>query len=131
LHALLDPQLSIEEAHSIAEKIEENLRGQIEDIENVTVHIEPYAQKVRGEFIIEDAEVRKMIGQIVEAHPNIRRLNRIVTYLSEKRRYINVDCSFDKGVSVEAMHKTVSQVEREIKKRFKGAVVTIHAEPLP
>jgi len=131
LHALLDPQLSIEEAHSIAEKIEENLKQQIKDIENVTVHIEPYAQKVRKEFIIEDAEVRKMIRQVVEAHPNIRRLNRIVTYLSEKRRYINIDCSFDKGVSVEAMHDTVSQVEREIKKRFKGTVVTIHAEPLP
>jgi len=131
LHALLDPQLSIEEAHNIAEKIEENLKRQIEDIENVTVHIEPYARKVRKELIIEDAEVQKMIRQIVEAHPNIRRLNRIVTYLSEKRRYINIDCSFDKGVSVEAMHDTVSQVEREIKKRFKGAVVTIHAEPLP
>ena len=72
-----------------------------------------------------------MIRQIVEAHPNIRRLNRIVTYMSEKRRYINIDCSFDKGVSVEAMHDTVSQVERKIKKRFKKTVVTIHAEPLP
>jgi len=131
LHALVDPQLSIEEAHTIAEKIEENLKRQIEDIENVTVHIEPYARKLRAEFIIEDAEVQKMIRQIVEAHPNIRRLNRIVTYLSEKRRYINIDCSFDKSVSVEAMHDTVSHVEREIKKRFKEAVVTIHAEPLP
>jgi cation diffusion facilitator family transporter len=131
LHALLDPQLPIEEAHGIAEKIEENLRRQIEDVENVTVHIEPYAREVRKEFIIEDAEVRKMIRQMVEAHPNIRRLNRIVTYLSEKRRYINIDCSFDKGTSVEAIHDTVSEVEREIKKRFKKAVVTIHAEPSP
>jgi len=131
LHALVEPQLSIEEAHSIAEKIEENLRQQINDVENVTVHIEPYAPKVRREFIIENADVRKMIRQIVEAHPNIRRVNRVVTYVSEKRRYINIDCSFDKSVSVEAMHDTVSQVEREIKKKFREAVVTIHAEPSP
>jgi len=131
LHALVDPQLSIEEAHGIAEKIEENLRRQINDIENVTVHIEPYAPKVRREFIIEDAEVRRMIRQIAEAHLNIRRVNRVVTYVSEKRRYVNIDCSFDKSVSVEAMHDTVSQVEREIKKRFREAVVTIHAEPSP
>lgn len=130
LHALLDPQLPIEEAHDIAEKIEENLKQQIENVENVTVHIEPYTRKMPKEFIIKDAEVQKIIRQIVEAHPNIRRLNRIVTYVSEKRRYINIDCSFDKGVSVEAMHDTVSQVEREIKKRFKKAVVTTHAEPL-
>jgi len=129
LHAFVDPQLSIEDAHGIAEKIEENLRRQIEDVENVTVHIEPYASKMRREFLTDDAEMRRMIRQIVEAHPNIRKVNRMVTYLSGKRRYINIDCSFDKGVSVEAMHDTVSHVEREIKRRFKEAVVTIHAEP--
>jgi len=131
LHALVDPQLSVEEAHDIAEKIENNLEQQIGDIENVTVHIEPYLPKVRREFVIEDAEVRRMIRQIVEAHPNIRRVNRVVTYVSEKRRYVNIDCSFDKNVSVEAMHDTVSHVEREIKRRFKEAMVTIHAEPSP
>jgi len=131
LHALVDPKLSIEEAHSIAEKIEENLTHQISEIENVTVHIEPYAPRVRREFKIEDAEVRRMIRQIVAAHPNIRSVKRVVTYVSEKRRYINIDCSFDKGVSVEAMHDTVSHVEEEIANRFKEAVVTIHAEPSP
>jgi len=131
LHALVEPQLSIEEAHDIAEKIEENLRGRIEDVENITVHIEPYAPRVRREFIIEDAEVRRMIRQIVEEHPNIHKINRVVTYVGEKRRYVNIDCSLDKSVSVEAMHDTVSHVEREIKKRFKEAIVTIHAEPSP
>jgi len=131
LHALVEPQLSIEEAHRIAEKIEENLTHQISDIENVTVHIEPYAPKVRREFAIEDAEVRKMIRQIVAGHSNIQSVKRVVTYVSERRRYINIDCAFDKSVSVEAMHDTVSHVEREIRKRFKEAVVTIHAEPSP
>jgi len=131
LHALVDPQLSVEEAHDIAEKIEKNLQQQIQGIENVTVHIEPYSPKVRREFAVEDAQVQRMIRQIVEAHPDIRRVNRIVTYVSEKRRYINIDCSFDKSVSVDTMHDTVSHVEGEIKKQFKEAVVTIHAEPSP
>jgi len=131
LHALVDPQLSIEEAHGIAEKIEGNLTRQISAIENVTVHIEPYAPKVRREFKIDDVEVRRMIRQIVAAHPGILSVKRVVTYMSEKRRYINIDCAFDKSVSVEAMHDTVSHVEREIKNRFKEAVVTIHAEPSP
>jgi len=131
LHALVDPQLSIEEAHSIAEKIEENLTRNLSDIGSVTVHIEPFAPKVRREFTIEDAEVRRMIRQIVAVHPDIRSVKRVVTYVSEKRRYINIDCSFDKEVSVEAMHDTVSHLEREIKNRFKRAVVTIHAEPSP
>jgi len=131
LHALVDPQLPIEQAHDIAERIEANLTGQITNIENVTVHIEPSTPMVRREFAIEDADVRRFIRQIVEAHPSIRRVRRVVTYVSEKRRYINVDCLFEKGTSVEVMHDTVSHVEAEIKRRFKEAVVTIHPEPSP
>jgi cation diffusion facilitator family transporter len=131
LHALVDPQLSLEEAHYIAEKIEKNLKQQIENIENVTVHIEPNLPKISREFAVEEAQVQRMIRQIVEAHSDIRRVNRIVTYMSEKQRYINVDCSFDKNISVDAMHETASHVEGEIKKKFKEAVVTIHAEPSP
>jgi len=131
LHALVDPQLPIEQAHDIAERIEANLTAQIENIENVTVHIEPSAPTIRREFMIEDADVRRVIRQIGEAHPSIKRVRRVVTYVSGKRRYINVDCLFDKGISVEAMHDTASHIEAEIKRRFKEAVVTIHAEPLP
>jgi len=131
LHALVEPQLPIEEAHEIAEKIEENLEKQIKGVENVTVHIEPYMPKIRRKFVVDDIEMQRLIRRIAEGHPNIRRVNRVVTYSSEKRRYINIDCSFDKNVSVEVMHDTVSEVEREIKKRFREAVLTIHAEPSP
>jgi divalent metal cation (Fe/Co/Zn/Cd) transporter len=131
LHALVDPQLSLEEAHGIAEKIEKNLKQQIENIENVTVHIEPNLPKLGREFVVEDAQVQRMIKQIVEAHPDIRRVNRVVTYMSEKQLYINVDCCFNKSISVDAMHETVSHVEGDIKKKFREAVVTIHADPVP
>jgi cation diffusion facilitator family transporter len=131
LHASVEPQLSVEEAHDIAEKIEKNLKQQIENIENVTVHIEPNLPMVSQEFAAEEAQIQRIIKQIVEAHLDIRRVNRIVTYMSEKQRYINVDCSFDKDISVDAMHETVSRVEGEIKKKFREAVVTIHSEPSP
>lgn len=131
LHAMVDPAMPLEKAHSIAEEIEENLKREIIDIENVAVHIEPYAPSIQRELLADDAQMRRIITQIVTAHPNIKSVRRVVTYVSKKRRYINIDCSFDKSVSVEAMHATVSHVESEIKNRFKEAVVTIHAEPAP
>ena len=130
LHALVDPQLPIERAHDIAERIEASLTREISDIESVTVHIEPSEPSASREFAMQDEDVRRVIRQIADAHPSIRRVRRVVTYVSEKKRYINVDCSFDKGTSVEAMHDTVSHIEAEIKRRFKEAEVTIHAEPL-
>jgi divalent metal cation (Fe/Co/Zn/Cd) transporter len=131
LHALVDSQLPLEQAHMIAERIEANLTGRIGGIENVTVHIEPYAPATRRGFAAEDANMRRIIKQIAESNPNIKRVKRVVTYVSGERRYINVDCLFDKGTSVESMHDTISHVEADIKGKFKGAIVTTHAEPSP
>jgi cation diffusion facilitator family transporter len=131
LHALVDSQLPLEQAHMIAERIEANLTGRIGGIENVTVHIEPYEPATRRGFAAEDANMRRIIKQIAESNPNIKRVKRVVTYVSGERRYINVDCLFDKGTSVESMHDTISHVEADIKGKFKGAIVTTHAEPSP
>jgi cation diffusion facilitator family transporter len=131
LHTLVDSKLPLEQAHKIAERIEVNLTERIGSIENVTVHLEPYAPTTRREFGAEDADMRRIIKQIAESNPSIKRVKRVVTYVSDGRRFINVDCLFDKGISVAKMHDTISHVEADIKSKFRGAIVTTHAEPSP
>jgi divalent metal cation (Fe/Co/Zn/Cd) transporter len=75
--------------------------------------------------------MRRIIKQIAESNPSIKRVKRVVTYVSDGRRFINVDCLFDKGISVAKMHDTISHVEADIKSKFRGAIVTTHAEPSP
>ena len=41
LHACVNPELSVEEAHKIAETIERRMHLEIKPLENVTVHVEP------------------------------------------------------------------------------------------
>jgi cation diffusion facilitator family transporter len=131
LHVLVEPQLSVEEAHNIAENVEKKLRAEIPDVENVTVHAEPDVPKLSQRFAAEEEQVRQFVKQIVRRYPDIRRLNRIVTYTGENRMFINIDCSVDKSLPVEVVHDTVSHVEAEIRRKFKDSVVTIHVEPSP
>jgi cation diffusion facilitator family transporter len=131
LHILVKPQLSVEEAHNIAENVEKKLRAEIPDVENVTVHAEPDVPKLSQRFAAEEEQVRQFARQIAKRYPDIRRLNRIVTYADENRMFINIDCSVDKSLPVEIVHNTVSHVEAEIRRKFKDAVVTIHVEPSP
>jgi cation diffusion facilitator family transporter len=129
LHALVDPKLSLEESHDIAKQIEQNIHGKIVSVESVTVHIEPYKSELHRELVIEDEQLERIVRRMVEAHLDIKRLNRVVTYISQGSRYINIECSFEKSASIEAIHETVTHIEGEIKRRFREAVVTIHAEP--
>jgi len=131
MHILVKPQLSVEEAHNIAENVEKRLRADIPDVGNVTVHAEPDVPKLGRRFAAEEEQVRRFVKQVVRRYPDIRRLNRIVTYAGENRMFINIDCSVDKSLPVEAVHHTVSRAEAEIRRKFKDAVVTIHVEPSP
>ena len=128
LHAYVDPKLSVEEAHEIAEKIEKRMHAEIKPLENVTVHVEPHGAEIRKMEIDED-ELKKLIDELARKVKTDLLLKRTVTYSAEGKRYINVDCCFTKHVPLTEAHEIASQVEKEISEYFAGAVVTVHIEP--
>jgi cation diffusion facilitator family transporter len=128
LHAYVDPNLSLEEAHAIAEKIERRMHAGIKQLENVTVHMEPYGVEVHAAKIEENA-LRKIIQKVAKGIERNLYVKRIVTYAAEGKRYINLDCCFKKQISITEAHEIASRIEEEIKEHFAGAVVTVHMEP--
>jgi len=128
LHASVDPNLSVEEAHEIAEKIENKMHAEIKQLANVTVHVEPYSEDKRAAEIDED-ELNKLIEKLAKKAKTSLRLKRTVTYAVDVKRYINIDCCFTKHVPLKEAHEIASQVEKEIAEYFADAVVTVHIEP--
>jgi len=128
LHAYVDPTLSVEEAHEIAEKIENKMHAEIKQLENVTVHVEPYGVDKHAVEIDED-ELNDVINKLAKKVKTSLRLKRTVTYAAEGKRYINIDCCFTKHVPLMEAHEIASQLENEIAEYFADAVVTVHIEP--
>jgi len=129
LHARVDPKLSVQEAHEIAEKIESKINGRISEVENVTVHMEPFNAKVQKGSEVDEKEIRKIIWKTLEGFPQALRCKRILTYVADKKSYINIDCVFTSQISIKDAHKIASQIERNIKKQFAETIVTVHTEP--
>ena len=128
LHAYVDPKLSVEEAHKIAEKIENKMHAGIKQLENVSVHVEPYSVK-KHVAEIDEKELKKLIRELAKKVKTRLRLKRTVTYVADGKRYINIDCCFTKHVPLTEAHEIASQVEKEIAEYFANAVVTVHIEP--
>jgi cation diffusion facilitator family transporter len=129
LHARVSPKLSVQEAHELAEKIESKISERIENIENVTVHIEPFSPKMRRGSIVNEDEIRKIVYKVAENLRQTFQIKKIVTYVSGGKRYINIDCCFTEGLSIEEAHKIASEIEDKIGKRFEETIVTVHMEP--
>jgi len=129
LHAQVDPKMSIEEAHEIAGKIENEVSQNVQNVESVTVHIEPFSTEIKRGRIVDENDIRKVVQNIAEKYQQKLQIKRIVTYVAEEKRYINIDCVFSGRISIEDAHKLASQTEEQVKERFAETMVTVHIEP--
>jgi cation diffusion facilitator family transporter len=129
LHARVDPKLSVQEAHNLAGKIENKIKARISEVENVTVHIEPFSGKVKKGPEIDENEIRRIVRMTLQDFPQAWRCTRVVTYFADKTHYVNIDCSFSSQIPIEDAHKIASLIERNIKRQFRETIVTVHIEP--
>jgi len=129
LHALVDPKLSVHEAHELAEKIEHNLNQKIENVENVTVHVEPFTSALQKSSVADEHELQQFIYKTAESIQQPLTIKRIITYAAGGQRYINIDCCFTGQISIEEAHRVASEIENSVKRKFSKTVVTVHVEP--
>jgi cation diffusion facilitator family transporter len=128
LHATVDPTLSVEEAHGIAENIEKQVYAGIRQLEHVTVHVEPSGE-IRAVELVED-ELKRIISKVTDGVSQNLQLDKVLTYVAGGKRYICLDCCFTKQITIAEAHELASRIEDEVKERFADATVTVHIEPL-
>ena len=128
LHVMVNREINLSSAHKISEIIEQKIQEQIPEISHVTIHLEPFVT-VPESFNVEDIETEKRINAILEKYPDIKKIGRILSLKFENILKIDIDCSFDKDLSIEKVHDLTSEIEHIIRAEIKNSVITIHPEP--
>nr|WP_237087716.1 cation transporter dimerization domain-containing protein [Nitrosopumilus piranensis] len=129
LHVMVDRERNLSSAHKISEIIEQKIYDNIPEIEHATIHLEPFVT-VPENFNLEDKVTEEKIKRILEKYPEIKEIGRIVSLNFENILKIDIDCSFDKKLSIEKVHDLTSEIEHIIRSEIKNAVITIHPEPI-
>ena len=129
LHVMVDRGIDLETAHKISEIIEQKIQEHIPDITHATIHLEPFVT-VPENFNVEDIETEEKIKTILEKYPDIKKIGRILSLKFENILKIDIDCSFDKYLSIEKVHDLTSEIEHIIRAEIKNSVITIHPEPI-
>lgn len=128
LHVMVDREKNLSSAHKISEIIEQKIYGNIPEIEHATIHLEPFVT-IPENLNLEDKATEHKIKRILEKYPEIKKIGRIVSLDFENILKIDIDCSFDKELSIEKVHDLTSEIEHIIRTEIKNAVITIHPEP--
>ncbi len=128
LHVMVDKEINLLSAHKISEIVEQKIQENIPEIEHSTIHLEPFVT-VPEKFNVEDTITEEKIKRALEKYPEIKKIGRIVSLSFENILKIDIDCSFDKELSIEKVHDLTSEIEHVIRAQIKNAVITIHPEP--
>ena len=128
LHVMVNKDINLLSAHKISEIVEQKIQENIPEIKHATIHLEPFVT-VPEKFTSEDKIVEDEIRTVLEKYPEIKKIGRIVSLNFENILKIDIDCSFDKELSIEKVHDLTSKMEHIIRTQVKNAVITIHPEP--
>ncbi len=129
LHVMVDREINLDEAHKISEVIEDRIQENFPDTEHVTIHLEPYVT-VPGNLKMIGKKTEDEIRELIKEYSEIKQIGRIVSFNFKNIVKIDIDCSFDKNLSIEKVHDLTSEIERKIHENFKNAIITIHPEPI-
>lgn len=126
LHVKLPGELTLEEAHAIAEQVEDAIRRAVPEIDGVQTHLEPLteiasAREVTADAAVVEEVVRSVTGQGPRQLRFLRTDGGLVAYLT---------LCLDGRTRLDEAHDRASRIEEEIRRRLpEVADVIVHTEP--
>jgi divalent metal cation (Fe/Co/Zn/Cd) transporter len=133
LHLKLPGDLSLDEAHAVAEQVEHAILEAVPEISSVQTHLEPLAEETAGELpqaddvAIDRETVTRIVRQLIGTDPEDLRFVRtdegLVAYLTFR---LGGDSALADA------HARASEIEEAIRRDLPEiADVIVHTEPLP
>jgi len=136
IHIGVDPDLSLGEAHTLVDQLEQDILERRPEIKWVHTHIElasTQVQQVSGESIRVSSNVRSEVESAVADIPDLFNPHNI-----RMRRnpadgnliYMSLECTVEPDLPVTQAHQLASQLENELSRRLPDiADVSVHIEP--
>ncbi len=126
LHLKLPGDLSLEEAHEIAEEVERAICAAVPEISAVQTHLEPLAEPTAGREVTADpAAIEHIVREATGAPPRALRFLR-----TEEGLVAFLTLGLEPGSALSEAHARASEIEERIRReRPEIADVIVHTEP--
>jgi cation diffusion facilitator family transporter len=128
----VDPSLTLQAAHDRATRLESAIEGQIEEISEVNVHIEPLFDRVEPaaetEIVASDLETKLM--RIARETPGLVDCHSLEAHEVGSNVHVAMHCTLEPDLPVARVHDITEELEFRFRQAFPQILkVSIHAEP--
>jgi divalent metal cation (Fe/Co/Zn/Cd) transporter len=130
LHLEVSANMTVKQAHDVADQVEKKIKAASKDISEVTVHIETASERVSREMAGVQTELDSYIEHLAERFPEIKEVRGIRVRRFGDTTHLVLQCRFDPNLSIEKAHQIASKFEKEIRSDYPNVTrIDIHEEP--
>ncbi len=130
LHLEVSANMTVKQAHDVADQVENKIKAASKGISEVTVHIETASERVSREMAGVQAELDAYIEHLAERFPEIKEVRGIRVRRFGDTTHVVLQCRFDPNLCIEEAHLIASRLEKEIRSVYPNvARIDIHEEP--
>jgi divalent metal cation (Fe/Co/Zn/Cd) transporter len=122
--------MTVKQAHAIANEVEKKLKAADPNISEVTVHMESASDLVSRELEGRGAELRYFIEHAAKRFPEIMAVHGVKVRRNHERLNVVLRCRFDPKMSIKQAHEVSRKLETTVRNAypFVGGL-EVHEEP--
>jgi cation diffusion facilitator family transporter len=132
LHLECNKYHNLNEAHEIADKIEEKIKEKIPNIGKVAIHIDEESDVIKETSVINDKceHIIRRIHKIAKGQKGVIDCNDITVMEIDGKLKVTMNCIFDRSLQLKDVHEIATTIENKIYLDIKEvSKVIVHAEP--
>lgn len=130
MHLEVSANLTVKQAHEIADQVEAKTKSANPKISEVTVHIESASERVSREMAGVETDVESFLQHVAESYAEIKDVCGIEVRRVGNTVHLVLRCRFDPNLSIEKAHEISSRLEKEIRETYPDVTrIDIHEEP--
>ncbi|MHA1851360.1 MAG: cation transporter dimerization domain-containing protein, partial [Candidatus Thorarchaeota archaeon] len=128
----MTPDLTLQDAHSISERVEKEIKKLVLNIKSVTLHMETSLVEHTPKDITEESQdIVQGVHEIVSTAAPRAECSKVIVRQDGEGLSLLIDCKVDGSIPLAVSHDISDSIEKKIKDTFsKVTYVFIHLEPL-
>ena len=130
LHLEVSANMTVKQAHDVADEVQEKIRALNPDISGVTVHIESASERISRELTGVETELESFIEDAARKFPEIKSVKEVRIRRFGDTIHVVISCKFNSNLTIKKAHEICSELERNIKKAYPEIErIDVHEEP--
>jgi divalent metal cation (Fe/Co/Zn/Cd) transporter len=131
MHLEVSANMTVMQAHQVADNVENKVKAVGPNISDVTIHVESASERVSRELAGFETELESYVAHVAERFPEIKDVCNIKVRRVADTTHLVLECHFDPNLSIEKAHEITSKIEREIRGAYPAITrIDIHEEPV-